>query len=311
MFPQGTIYAGFEIVDGQGKGGSYGLVYKALHNRTKKEIALKFSGYPNDPLLYKRFKNENTILHKLKPHPNIVLPESHVMHDGSNAFYAMEFLELDLDVVIARLKTSDVVEKLSLLKQICLGLAHSHSKNIFHRDLNPNNVRFSQDPSTVAKLTDFGLGKIKADDFKSDVALKTWGLGVMPPEVAFIFSDGPSDEQYARGDIFALGILLCLMFSADSSIKNYIGEMRIGIQTNLQKVGVTYPDLYMHLPESVRKDNYENWLKSANIQSKLEILLPDVEMGKKLSAIAQKMCEIDYRRRYSSVNDVISDIEGL
>lgn len=311
MFPQGTIYAGYEIIDGQGKNGSYGLVYKALHNRTKEQIALKFSMFPGDPLLYKRFKNENTILHKLKPHPNIVTPASHVTHDGNNAFYSMEFLELDLDIVIANLKTGDVPEKLELFKQICKGLAHSHSKGIFHRDLNPENVRFSKDVTTVAKLTDFGLGKIEAGYFKSTNALKAWGQGVKPPEVAFFISDNPTSEQYAKGDIFALGILLCLMFSAESSIINYIGEMRMGLGAQIQKAAVSYPDEYILRTESTRNNDYEDWLKNANIQSKLEILLPNVDMGKKLSTIVQKMCNIDYRRRYSSVNDVISAIEGL
>lgn len=44
------------------------------------------------------------------------------------------------------------------MRQILTGVAYMHSKNIFHRDLKPQNILISNQQEI--KIADFGLGRI-------------------------------------------------------------------------------------------------------------------------------------------------------
>ena len=60
---------------------------------------------------------------------------------------------------------------LILALSIALGMAHVHSHNVIHGDLNPSNVLLSTDTDglVVAKVSDFGLG-IKMDHQQTHVS---------------------------------------------------------------------------------------------------------------------------------------------
>ncbi len=85
---------------------------------------------------------------------------------------------------------------------VCYGLYHLHEVNILHRDLKSLNVLL--DDRFRAKITDFGLSKIKSEmgSMSSSKGMKGT-LGWMAPE---LFAEKP--EATTAADIYAYGMVL-------------------------------------------------------------------------------------------------------
>ena len=85
---------------------------------------------------------------------------------------------------------------------VCYGLYHLHEKNILHRDLKSLNVLL--DDRLRAKITDFGLSKVKSEVASSSSTQGMKGtLGWMAPE---LFEEKP--QAGAAADIYAFGMVL-------------------------------------------------------------------------------------------------------
>jgi serine/threonine protein kinase len=309
MFPQGHVFKDYKLTS-SAKPGSFGEVYKALHIPTSKEVALKFSSRAHDPFWYKRFKNENVYLHHLDPHDNIVKAYSNVTHDKLHAYYAMEYLEDDLQQYLSRLKADEIDVKLSLFKQICLGLKHAHAQQIYHRDLHSQNVRINAD---TAKLTDFGLSKDGKTSNDSSLRAIIWQGAVTTPEAFFAIKDTTAAGDDIARDIYALGIILFSIFSSSgvayqTNLKN---SMHVYLLSNIP--GITDFNTYLALVESDRKAHYDNWLSSLNIgmSMTLNIFTTDIDRGKKISEMIKKASHADYRQRYSDVQSILDELEGI
>ena len=308
MLPKGFIYGDYKILSPPFEG-SYGLVYKALHVPTNKVVALKLTKYPYDAHWYGRFKNENKFLHQLKPHSHIIQAYSNVTHDKVNAYYSMEFLEVGLEKYIGSIPSSDNATRIELYKQICSGLVHAHSKFIYHRDLHPDNIRMD---NNYAKLVDFGMGKDGLKSTNSSVGKVIWFNGaVTTPEALFHVSDNPTQDDDVRKDVYALGIILYTLF-ASSSVA-YTLAINHSLRSYFFANNLTDYDSYLTLSEADRRQHYDSWLSGVNptISDLLNISIADIGLGKELSAIIKKACHVDYRSRYASAQDVITDIEGL
>jgi len=97
----------------------------------------------------------------------------------------------------------DIPTRVMLAAQSAGGLAHLHDKlGILHRDIKLDNILVS--PGPIAKLTDFGVGRVGMEAAVSAGMLTD--LLYAPPE----FEAG----QYGRsGDVFALGATLYELLS--------------------------------------------------------------------------------------------------
>lgn len=108
-------------------------------------------------------------------------------------------------------KSSYIDAVLWLGKSLAEGLAHAHARGIFHHDLKPANVLFSDDGQPM--LLDFNL----AEDTKlrrSAAAIRVGGtLPYMAPEQLAAFQGGrlPVD---ARSDVYSLGLILFELLTA-------------------------------------------------------------------------------------------------
>ncbi|MGC1928638.1 MAG: serine/threonine-protein kinase [Candidatus Nitrosopolaris sp.] len=94
----------------------------------------------------------------------------------------------------------------------CNALAQAHSSNIFHRDLKPDNIMYTDPNRAEIKITDWGLGK---DINRESLALTATDgeIGGTPgycsPEQWFAFDDLID----GRTDIFSLGIIFYEMMT--------------------------------------------------------------------------------------------------
>ncbi len=75
-------------------------------------------------------------------HPMVMGIVDLIKDDDNHPCIIMEKCNQSLSTLIASYQNEKIPEKhvLRILTMICLSLFHIHSKNIVHRDLNPNNI---------------------------------------------------------------------------------------------------------------------------------------------------------------------------
>jgi serine/threonine-protein kinase len=141
-------------------------------------------------------------------HPNIIQVLDVGETSDRTPFLVMEFLRGEtLGDRLRREGKLSPEATLPLFLQITSALIEAHKKGIIHRDLKPDNLFLVGAPGEAyqAKVVDFGLAK-------STLRLTAIGTAVgtaeyMAPEQAL------TDPVDARTDIYALGIVLCRVFS--------------------------------------------------------------------------------------------------
>ena len=148
----------YEIRGELGKG-AMGVVYTGFDRALDRKVAIKVMGAAvvSDPDLKKRFEQEAKASAMLQ-HPNIVTVYDFGHDDQGAPYMAMEFLDgHDLEERIRRSPLT-LREKLDVVRQTCLGLAHADENKIVHRDIKPANIFITK--SGIAKIMDFGVARL-------------------------------------------------------------------------------------------------------------------------------------------------------
>ena len=189
----------YDVIDIIGRGGM-GIVYKATDPNLNRLVAIKMmtGGYASTPEHLKRFFREAQSTGGLR-HPNIVTIFELGDYDG-NPYLVMEYLEGEsLESIIKSRRPISLVEKLSIMMEVCHGLSYAHGRGIVHRDIKPGNIMVSsQGP---VKIIDFGIAHI--EDKNVTIAGQIMGsAGYMSPEQV----NGRTIDL--RSDIFSTGVVL-------------------------------------------------------------------------------------------------------
>jgi serine/threonine-protein kinase len=183
--------------------GAMGIVFRAQHEETGNEVALKViaPGYVCNELLVARFQREMAIVQKLM-HPHIVRCFE-TGADGPQLFFVMELIEGgSIASMLERKGKLSWQETISYSLQICSALEYAHEHGVIHRDLKPVNLLL--DRSGVLKLADFGLA-LDPNATTLTAAGRTVGtVNYMAPEQ--VRGKPPAAPQT---DLYALG---CVMF---------------------------------------------------------------------------------------------------
>jgi serine/threonine protein kinase/outer membrane protein assembly factor BamB len=191
----------YEPLEFLGEGG-FAKVYKVKRKSDGKIIALKISRLDEKA---KKFFLKEVNAWRLLDHPNIV--KLYNAFDEPVPHLEIEFIEgVNLDGEVIRdlgnyPKPVDENTALKLIKGIAEGLKHAHSKQVYHRDLKPQNVLLKSD--LTPKITDWGLAKVGAI---STTATTTKGLTLL-----YAAPEQLDEEQYGhtdvRTDIYQLGLI--------------------------------------------------------------------------------------------------------
>jgi serine/threonine protein kinase/Tfp pilus assembly protein PilF len=200
----------YKILEKLGEGGM-GVVYKAQDTKLDRVVALKFLPHDltADTAEKERFVHEARAASALD-HPNIATIYEIDEKEGE-CFISMAFIEGKSIKAMIQEKIISLEEILNFSIQIAEGLNAAHLKNIIHRDIKSENIMVT--PGGIAKITDFGIAKLKdADPLAGDgVVLGT--LEYMSPEQV----QGLSVD--ARSDIFSLGVVMYEMMTGELPFK--------------------------------------------------------------------------------------------
>lgn len=210
----------YEILAKLGEGG-FGITYKAQHIhletivvikeymptsmaiRDRDSISITVTTQDNVESYnfgLERFLSEAKILASFK-HPNIV-GINDFFQANNTAYFVMPFVEgITLGEYVENMPTALKQEEvLNLLIPILEGLKESHSKEILHRDIKPDNIFLTEDGRPI--LIDFGAARI-------DFAKKSESINaVLTPPYAPPEQYGSSATQGPWTDIYALGMVL-------------------------------------------------------------------------------------------------------
>src|SRR4051812_16155442 len=147
--------------------GGMGIVFRAEDPQLARLVALKamLPALAASDSARQRFLREARAAAAIK-HDHIVTIHQ-VGEDRGAPFLAMEFLEGEpLDARLQREGKLPVAEVLRIGREIALGLAAAHKRELIHRDIKPANVWLEGDPGALAtgvggrvKILDFGLAR--------------------------------------------------------------------------------------------------------------------------------------------------------
>jgi hypothetical protein len=209
--------------------GGMGQVWRARDVVLNRPVAVKIlrSEFTGDPSFVTRFRAEAqhaALLH----HPNIaaVFDYGELEEHGEHlAYLVMELVEGEsLASLLARERTLDVPQTLSILRQTATALAVAHAAGVVHRDVKPGNVLVA--PDGVVKIADFGIAWSA-----SSVPLTRTGQVIgtahyLSPEQASGGKASPASDVYALGAVAYECLAGRRAFEGENSVQIAVKQIR-------------------------------------------------------------------------------------
>lgn len=202
--------------------GANGTVY--LCERTDNGIKYAFktlrlnpTGDKSSEMSIRRFIHESNAISQLK-HPNIVnfVEFGYVGSDPATGipYIVMEYFEgISMKHYINEPDKIDLKNKIHIIHQIADALSSVHSKNIFHRDIKPDNILV--DKQLTVKITDFGVCHLPTSDLTMTTELMG-SPGYMAPEYLQYGKVGKLLDIYALGVVSYELLTGCKPFDANN-----------------------------------------------------------------------------------------------
>ena len=271
------VLGNYVILKRIGRGGM-GAVYKALHRRMKRIVAVKTIRHElATPDFITRFRREIEAAGRLI-HPNVISA-----YDADECelgdFLVMEYVEgSDLRKVVEKSGPLPVKEAVTVLRQAALGLGYAHSQGVVHRDIKPANLM--RDLNGVTKIADLGLARLVEPGGKNDVGSGLTETGIVAGTVDFMPPEQANDASTVdhRADIYALGCTFFFLLTAEPPFTGSTLLDRI-----VQHRTEPPPALSLHVPDATME----------------------------LDTIFQRMLAKSRDDRFQSMDEVVAAIDAL
>ena len=212
----------YELLEPLGHGGM-GTVYRALHRRLDRIVAVKLlpSRRLRAPQAIRRFRREMKAIGRLN-HPSIVRATDAGEVDGTH-FLAMDFVDgIDLSQLVRLIGPLRMEDACEIIRQAAVALQYAHEQGMIHRDVKPGNLmlELSVTGSTAesqvhVKVMDLGLALFGAAseiiDELTTVGQLMGTLDYMAPEQA-----DSSHSVDATADVYSLGATLFKLLAGNA-----------------------------------------------------------------------------------------------
>ncbi len=197
----------YRILDLVGEGGM-GRVFRALHTRLGREVALKVIRREKlaNPLTVRRFRQEIQAVAHMS-HPNVVLAFD-ADEAGGDHYLAMEFVDgIDLTKLVRERGPMAIPVACDYVRQAALGLHHAYERGLVHRDVKPSNIMVSK--TGQVKVLDLGLAMLnEAPRGEEATRVTQEGFVIGTPDfLAPEQAQNPLNVD-TRADVYALGATL-------------------------------------------------------------------------------------------------------
>lgn len=200
--PPGTRLREYRLLERIGEGGM-GTVYRAVHTRLERLVALKVLGGDrmHRPAAMTRFQREMKAVGQIN-HPNVVQATDAGESNGTH-FLVMELVEgIDVARLVHRRGPLRVADACEIVRQACLGLANIHQHGLIHRDIKASNLILAS--GGTVKILDLGLALLQegrhARRGTTSAGLVLGSFDYLAPEQA----DDPHTVD-SRADLYSLG----------------------------------------------------------------------------------------------------------
>lgn len=232
-----------------GRGGM-GTVYRALHTRLEKVVALKV--LPSERLARReereRFEREMRAVGQMN-HPHLVAAHDAGEADGKH-FLVMELVAgADVGKFPAPLAVPEACE---IVRQAALGLHYAHERGLVHRDVKPSNLMLARREAgdgareTVVKVLDFGLALLGRD---APTGRDLTNAGAVMGTVDFLAPEQALDSHTVdrRADVYSLGATLFKLLAGTAPFED--GAPRSLTQRLLAMQNTSAPPLATRRPD--------------------------------------------------------------
>ncbi len=213
----------YRILREIGRGGM-GVVYKAVHEPTRRLCAVKeiLPDAAVDEKNLKLFDREIGV-QSLVIHPNLarILERG---RDGDRLFFSVEYLEGgDAHDLVTEVFRGPVNPRLATIItcDILRGLQALHNHGFVHRDLKPRNLLLSRahdDPVMSAKITDYGLAKSFEEAGNS--LFDFTRVGEVAGSMMFMAPEQILDYRFVKppADVYSVGVSLYFLLTRKFSV---------------------------------------------------------------------------------------------
>jgi len=179
--------------------GAMATVWRARDTRTRREVAVKLVRTEDvSEKDMQRLAREVTTLSELS-HPCIVnLLDTGATEKGS-PFLVLELVRgMDLRSKLTETPLLPMEDVADIINQVGAALHHAHGRGIVHLDIKPENVMMLAPDHLEAKLTDFGLARLLADQhLDSDPTVVCGTPLYMSPERVLGRTLTPASDVYS------------------------------------------------------------------------------------------------------------------
>lgn len=194
----------YRIVEFLGEGGM-GQVYRAVHTRIDRTVAIKILTQTSESVIVQRFLNEARIQASLR-HPGVAALYDFI-EDRGRSVIIMEYVDgQTVQEIISREGAWSAERALPVLRSCAGTLAYVHSQRVVHRDLKSANLKITTAGET--KLLDFGIATAQMASRLTTAGFVIGTFQSLSPEQA------RGESATAASDIWAFGVLAYEMLTA-------------------------------------------------------------------------------------------------
>ena len=216
------------VQDIVGRGGM-GTVYRAIHRRMKRTVAIKVlrRDIAHADLLAKRFLREVEVAAKLC-HPNVVTAYDAGEQNGIS-YLVSEFVEgQNLSELVKEYGPLSLPLTVDVILQAARALEYVHREGVIHRDIKPSNLLI--DDAGNVKVLDVGLARVSSPGMAEiDHASDLTTTGMIMGTVDYMSPEQAQNTRLAdeRSDVYSLGCTFCFLLTGHAPYANGTGIERL------------------------------------------------------------------------------------